>query len=80
MRPFVTDLGIFEKDEGGLFVLTAVAPWPVAVEERVADIGGRCGWELVVARDLGELAPVEQDHVHALRRWDPQGHFLRPDA
>jgi acyl CoA:acetate/3-ketoacid CoA transferase beta subunit len=80
VRAFVSDLGIFEKGDDDTFVLTAVAPGPGTAEERVGTIGSLCGWELSVARDLTELAPAEETHVHALRRWDPRGHFLRPDA
>ncbi len=80
VRAFVCDLGIFEKGDDDTFVLTAVAPGPGTAEERVGAIGDLCGWDLSVARDLIELAPAEEDHVHALRRWDPRGHFLRPDA
>ena len=57
-----------------------MAPGSGSVEDRVADIRARCGWELSVARDVQVLAPAEESHVHALRRWDPRGHFLRPDA
>jgi acyl CoA:acetate/3-ketoacid CoA transferase beta subunit len=77
---FVSDLGIFEKGDAGTFVLTAVAPGPEPVEERVAKIGSLCGWHLDVAPHLVELAPAEEAHVQALRRGDPRGHFLRPDA
>jgi acyl CoA:acetate/3-ketoacid CoA transferase beta subunit len=80
VRSFVSDLGVFEKAEDDTFVLTAVAAGPGTVEERAAAIGSLCGWELVVSRDLGELDPVDEEHVNALRRWDPRGHFLRPDA
>jgi acyl CoA:acetate/3-ketoacid CoA transferase beta subunit/acyl CoA:acetate/3-ketoacid CoA transferase alpha subunit len=80
VRAFVSDLGIFEKGDGGTFVLTSVAPGPGSVEERVATIRSLCGWELDVAPGLVELAPAEDAHVHALRRWDPRGNFLRPDA
>jgi hypothetical protein len=80
VRSFVSDLGVFGKAEDDTFVLTAVAAGPGTVEERAAAIGSLCGWELVVSRDLGELDPVDEEHVNALRRWDPRGHFLRPDA
>ncbi len=80
VRAFVSDLGVFEKGEGGTFVLTSVAPGQGSLGERVSTIRSLCAWELDVATTLVELAPVEDDHVHALRRWDPRGHFLRPDA
>ncbi len=77
---FVSDLGIFEKDDNGSFVLTAVAPGTGPVDDRVDAIRSMCGWDLVIARRLVELAPPKDAHVHTLRRWDPRGHFLRPDA
>jgi acyl CoA:acetate/3-ketoacid CoA transferase beta subunit/acyl CoA:acetate/3-ketoacid CoA transferase alpha subunit len=80
VRAFVCELGIFEKDGGEGFVLTALAPGPGSVDERVDAIRALCGWEVSVAGDLQVLAPAEESHVHALRRWDPRGHFLRPDA
>ena len=36
-----------------------------------------CGWDLVVADSVVELSPPGADEVAALRRWDPQGWFLR---
>ena len=77
---FVSDLGIFEKGEAGTFVLTAVAPGAEPLGERVDRIRSLCGWALDVAPGLEELEPAEEANVHALRRWDPRGHFLRPDA
>jgi acyl CoA:acetate/3-ketoacid CoA transferase beta subunit/acyl CoA:acetate/3-ketoacid CoA transferase alpha subunit len=77
---FVSDLGIFEKDDDGSFVLAAVAPGTAPIDDRVGAIRSLCGWDLVVARSLVELAPAEDAHVHTLRRWDPRGHFLRPDV
>jgi acyl CoA:acetate/3-ketoacid CoA transferase beta subunit len=69
----VTDLGIFEKRDGR-FVLTAVAGGEAGVEA-VREV---CGWDLVVADEVVELEPPTADEVETLRRWDPQGFFLRP--
>jgi len=79
VRALVTDLGVFEKGPDGGFVLTAVAPGsgPGPVEERVAAIGELCGWPLAVAPVVTELEPPAVADVEALRRWDPQGRFLR---
>ena len=73
---FVSDLGVFAKDEDGRFVLVAVAAGDGTVAERIDVIRERCGWELVVADEVVELEPVTSDEVAALRRWDPQGFFL----
>ena len=68
----VTDHGVFAKGDDGRFELVALAD---GVE--VADVAAVCGWELVVADDLGRLDPVTMDEVAVLRRWDPRGFFLR---
>ncbi len=78
VRALVTDLGTFEKSEAGTLVLTAVAPGGGSVEERVREIGARAGWDLEVAPGVTELAALEPADVEMLRRWDPQGFFLRP--
>jgi hypothetical protein len=36
-----------------------------------------CGWPLAVSRELRELAPPAREDIEILRRWDPQGRFLR---
>jgi acyl CoA:acetate/3-ketoacid CoA transferase beta subunit/acyl CoA:acetate/3-ketoacid CoA transferase alpha subunit len=72
VRALVTDLGTFEKQDGEL-VLTALAPG--ATVEQIRDL---CGWELTVAADeLPVLDEPSIDEVGALRRWDPNGWFLR---
>ena len=67
----VTDLGVFERGDSGRFVLVAVEPGAL---DRVRDV---VGWELDVSPACGDLGPVKAPDVHALRRWDPQGRFLR---
>jgi acyl CoA:acetate/3-ketoacid CoA transferase beta subunit/acyl CoA:acetate/3-ketoacid CoA transferase alpha subunit len=77
VRAFVTDLGTFEKDPEGRFVLTAVAAGTGGVAERVELVRDACGWELAVAPRVTDLAPPDPADVELLRRWDPQGLFLR---
>jgi len=72
VRALVTDVATFEKD-GDELVLTALAPH--ATVEQVREL---CGWELSVAPgELPVLEPPTADEVAALRRWDPNGWFLR---
>ena len=78
VRAVVTDLALFEKGDDGVLALTAVAPGPGSVAERIAAIRAPCPWELTVADQVAELGHPEQAHVERLRRWDPQGRFLRP--
>jgi len=75
VRAFVTDLGIFEKGPDDTFVLTAVP----AGDDAVARVEAVCGWPLEVAPQLAILAPPDPADVETLRRWDPEGRFLRPD-
>ncbi len=77
VRAFVTDLGTFEKDPEGRFVLTGVAAGPGTVEDRVGRVRDACGWDLAVAPRLAELDVPDPADVELLRRWDPQGLFLR---
>ncbi|MCU0312171.1 MAG: hypothetical protein MUE36_14645 [Acidimicrobiales bacterium] len=76
----VTDLGTFTPQADGELALVAVAPGEGPVEARVELIRSRCPWPLVVADDLAELDPPDPAEVTRLRRWDPEGLFLRPDA
>jgi acyl CoA:acetate/3-ketoacid CoA transferase alpha subunit/acyl CoA:acetate/3-ketoacid CoA transferase beta subunit len=78
VRALVTDLGTFEKptpdDE---LILTAVPEGPGTLDERVQAARSACGWDLAVAREVGELVAPTRDEVGQLRRWDPRGWFLR---
>jgi len=82
VRAFVTDLGTFERrpgrDSDDTLVLTAVAAGDGEIADRIAAIESLCAWPLVVADDVEELPPVDRADIETLRRWDPQGHFLRP--
>ncbi len=80
VRALVTDLALFEKDGTGELTLTAVASGAGTVAERVEAVRARCPWDLTVAEEVGELAPPEPALVGRLRRWDPEGRFLRPGA
>ena len=78
VRALVTDLALFEKDETGVLALVAVAPGDGTVAERVEVVRSRCPWELSVAEGIRELEAPDPALVERLRRWDPQGRFLRP--
>jgi acyl CoA:acetate/3-ketoacid CoA transferase beta subunit len=72
VRALVTDLGTFEKRDGEL-ALTALASGT-----SVDDVRALCAWDLRVADgDLPVLDAPTPEEVAALRRWDPQGWFLR---
>ncbi|HEY4928246.1 MAG TPA: CoA-transferase [Acidimicrobiales bacterium] len=80
VRALVTDLCLFEKDASGELALTAVAPGPGSLAERVDAVRERCPWNLSVADPVTELDAPDPALVEKLRRWDPEGRFLRPGA
>lgn len=75
VRALVTDLALFEKDDSGELVLTAVPEG--RVEERIEAVRSLCGWDLRVADGVVELPAPTLPEIEALRVWDPQGVFLR---
>ncbi|MBM3672326.1 MAG: hypothetical protein FJW86_09140 [Actinobacteria bacterium] len=78
VRALVTDLGTFEKlDPAGELVLTTVPEGPGSINDRVDAARAACGWDLVVAPEVGENSAPTTDEVLALRAWDPQSWFLR---
>lgn len=72
----VTDLGTFAKGDDDRFVLAAVPAGDRAAA--VETVRERCGWPLAVDDDLSELPEPTAAEIEALRRWDPEGLFLRP--
>ena len=80
VRARVTDLAVFEKDAAGVLALVAVAPGEGTVADRVDAVRTRCPWDLSVADHVVELDPPDPASVERLRRWDPQGRFLRPGS
>lgn len=74
----VTDLGVFAKDGADdRFVLIAVPAGEGSRETRAEAVRSLCGWELAVAAELGELVEPTAGEIETLRRWDPEGLFLR---
>ena len=71
----VTDLGVLRRLDGELRV-AAVAAGDGPLDERVRGMAAACGWDVTVAREVAELAPVQTDEVLALRRYDPERLFL----
>lgn len=73
----VTDGGVFAKDADGRFVLVAVPAVDGELDERVAHVRTLCGWDLAVAAEVTELSEPTAEEIEVLRRWDPEGLFLR---
>jgi len=76
VRTVVTDRGVLRKRDGEL-CLAAVRAGESPLADRVRAAVDACGWDLRVDRDVEELAPADHAEVLALRRYDPEGWFLR---
>jgi hypothetical protein len=46
----------------------------------VAHVRTLCPWDLHEADRVAELDPPDPALIEQLRRWDPEGRFLRPGA
>jgi acyl CoA:acetate/3-ketoacid CoA transferase beta subunit len=77
VEALVTDLGTFEKRGGETLQLVAVPAGDGTIEERADAARQACGWDVSVASPVAELPSPTAAEVHALRRWDPRGWFLR---
>lgn len=75
----VTDIGIFEKTSGtDTFTLTAYIPSRTGqkVEEAIAEIKEKVGWELDVSPDLKRVEPPNEEEITLLRLFDPSGYYI----
>jgi acyl CoA:acetate/3-ketoacid CoA transferase beta subunit len=78
VRTLVTDVGVFEKiGDNETFTLTSYIPTKVKqkVEDTIAEIRGKVGWELDVAPNLKKAEPPNEEEVTLLRLFDPRGFF-----
>jgi acyl CoA:acetate/3-ketoacid CoA transferase alpha subunit len=78
VRTLVTDIGIFEKVGGEeTFTLTTYIPSrpKQILEETIAGIRQKVGWQLKVSPSLKEAQPVSKEEVTLLRLFDPKGFF-----
>jgi acyl CoA:acetate/3-ketoacid CoA transferase alpha subunit/acyl CoA:acetate/3-ketoacid CoA transferase beta subunit len=71
----VTERGVLRRVDGELRI-AAVAAGPEPLADRVQAFAGACGFDPPVAAEVEELAPVTDDEVLALRRYDPERLFL----
>jgi acyl CoA:acetate/3-ketoacid CoA transferase alpha subunit/acyl CoA:acetate/3-ketoacid CoA transferase beta subunit len=71
----VTDRGILRRLDGVLRV-AAVPAGEGSVADRVRDLVESCGWDPEPARQVEELAPVDERDVLALREFDRERLFL----
>jgi len=78
VKTLVTDVGIFEKIGGEeTFTLTTYIPSKPkqTIEEAMAEIKNKVGWELKVSPNLKEAQPVAKEEVTLLRLFDPKGFY-----
>jgi hypothetical protein len=78
VRTLVTDVGVFEKlGNKDTFTLTTYIPSKAnqKVEDAVAEIKEKVGWELEVTPNLKKAEPPTKDEVTLLRLFDPKGIF-----
>jgi len=74
----VTDVGILEKIDGEqTFTLTTYIPSKPeqTIEEAIAEVKNKVGWELKVSSTLKKAQPVDKDEVTLLRLFDPKGFY-----
>jgi acyl CoA:acetate/3-ketoacid CoA transferase beta subunit len=72
----VTDLGVYEKEDGS-FVLTQYYPVPgKSSEETLAFIRSQCGWPLVVSDRLAAAPSPSAEELLRLRLYDIRNDFL----
>jgi acyl CoA:acetate/3-ketoacid CoA transferase beta subunit len=75
VRAVVTDLGVLRRLDGELRI-SAVPAGEGTPAQRVRALAQSCAFEVEVSSQLEELAPVTEDEVLALRRYDPERLFL----
>jgi acyl CoA:acetate/3-ketoacid CoA transferase alpha subunit len=78
VKTLVTDVGVFEKiGDNETFTLTSYVPSKSKqkVEDTIAEIRRKVGWELDVAPSLKKTAPPTKEEITMLRLFDPRGFF-----
>jgi acyl CoA:acetate/3-ketoacid CoA transferase beta subunit len=78
VKTLVTDVGVFEKiGENETFTLTSYVPSKSKqkVEDTIAEIRQKVGWELSVAPSLKKAEPPTEEEITLLRLFDPRGFF-----
>ena len=79
VRTVVSDLGVFEKPEGGEeLVLTGCLQGEkkTSLEEKIGHIRESCGWDLKVSENVEEIGPPARDELLMIRLLDPRGDFI----
>jgi acyl CoA:acetate/3-ketoacid CoA transferase beta subunit len=78
VKTLVTDVGVFEKiGDNETFTLTSyIQSKPKEkLEDTIAEIRQKVGWELEIAPNLKKAKPPTEDEITLLRLFDPKGFF-----
>jgi acyl CoA:acetate/3-ketoacid CoA transferase alpha subunit/acyl CoA:acetate/3-ketoacid CoA transferase beta subunit len=81
VKTLVTDVGVFEKiGDEETFTLTSYVPSKAKekVEDRIAEIRQKVGWELEITPNLKKAEPATEEEITLLRLFDPRGFFTGP--
>jgi acyl CoA:acetate/3-ketoacid CoA transferase alpha subunit len=79
VKTLVTDVGVFEKiGDKETFTLTSYIPSKTKqkVEDPIAEIREKVGWELDIAPNLKKAEPPTEEEVTLLRLFDPRGFYI----
>jgi hypothetical protein len=79
VKTLVTDVGVFEKiGDKETFTLTSYIPSKAKqkVEDTIAEIREKVGWELDIAPNLKKAEPPTEEEVTLLRLFDPRGFYI----
>jgi acyl CoA:acetate/3-ketoacid CoA transferase alpha subunit/acyl CoA:acetate/3-ketoacid CoA transferase beta subunit len=79
VRTLVTDVGLFEKVDGGdTFTLTAYLPAQASdtEEQCLQKIKDNVSWPLSIASGLKRLPPAQEEDLTLLRLFDPRGYYI----
>ncbi len=78
VKTLVTDVGVFEKiGDKETFTLTSYIPSKTKqkVEDAIAEIREKVGWELDIAPNLKKAEPPTKEEITLLRLFDPREFF-----
>jgi len=79
VKTLITDIGVFEKiGDKGTFTLTSYIPSKAnqKVEDAIAEIREKVGWELDIAPNLKKAEPPTKEEVTLLRLFDPREFYI----
>ena len=75
----VTSMGVFEKGQGGKFLLTGciLDPEDSSVENGIARVQDNCGWPVAARENVERIEPPTEYELGLLRLFDPNKYLLK---